>query len=131
MAIDLRSVLRELRWRLDPLNWVQLALVISTFLLFLIIPILSIAITAFLYRGAPSLYWFQHLLSDPLYLPWEGIRGSLYTVITASRQDGGTVNIVYLEGLDLGIILNSFLLAMMTTILSSIIGYLTAYLFAR
>ena len=129
--MDIRNIVKELRWRLDPFNWLQLIVVLSTFLFFLIIPIFSIAVSAFIYGGSPSIYWFEHLLSDPLYLPWEGVKGSIYTVIKASRPNGDVLNIIYFEGLDLGIILNSILLASLTTLFSSIIGYLTAYLFAR
>ena len=122
--------INELRWHFDPLNWGQLLSVLSVFTLFLIIPVLTIVQSSFLYEGKFSLYWFQHILGDPLYLPWKGVGGRLFDIIEYSTPQGREV-IIFIEGLDFGIILNSIYVASVTTILSTAIGFLLAFIFAR
>lgn len=120
----------ELRWHFDLLNWGQLFSVLSVFTLFLIIPVLTIIQSSFVYKGIFSLYWFEHILRDPLYLPWKGVGGRLFDVIEYTTPSGREV-IVFIEGLDFGIILNSIYVASVTTILSTLIGFLLAFIFAR
>ncbi len=127
----LSRLIRELRWRMDPLNWVQLASILILFTLFLILPIFSIIVNAFLYGGAPSLAWFEKILSDPYYMPWGGVDLSFYEVIESTLPDGSRRVIIYIDGFDLGVIPNSFMVATLTTIFSSIIGFTLAFLFAR
>lgn len=122
--------INELRWHFDLLNWGQLISVLSVFTLFLIIPVLTIIQSSFIYGGEFSLYWFQHILGDPLYLPWKGVGGRLFDVIEYTTPQGREV-ILFIEGLDFGVILNSIYVASLTTILSTSIGFLLAFIFAR
>lgn len=127
----LHRVLREVRWRFDILNWFQLSIILILFSLFLLIPILSIIVNAFLYGGSFSLKWFETILSDPLYMPWGSLDLTLYEWIEVRRPDGSVELILYIDGFNLGVIPNSFLIALTTMTLSSIIGFTLAYLFAR
>ncbi len=120
----------ELRWHFDALNWVQLLSVLTVFTFFLILPVLTIVQSSFIYNGKISLYWFQHILQDPLYLPWKGVEGRFFDIIEYSTQQGKQV-LIFVEGLDFGIILNSLFVASMTTIFSTLIGFVLAFIFAR
>lgn len=120
----------ELRWHFDLLNWVQLFSVLAVFILFLIIPVLTIVQSSFVYQGSLSLYWFQHILLDPLYIPWKGVGGRLFDIIEYTTPQGKEV-ILFIEGLDFGIILNSIYVASLTTIFSTSIGFILAFIFAR
>jgi len=129
---SLRLTIRNLAWQMDPLSWAQLSLVLAVFLVFLIAPLLAIT-----YRALQAgVRWFQFIFTDPFYFglrlsfgrdpPFilvEGIRGTLFTF-------SGT-DILLVRGYDLGVIPNSVIVALATTVLSSLIGFSLAFIFAR
>ncbi len=127
---EIRRELNELRWQFDLLNWAQLTSVLAVFTFFLIIPVLTIVQASFIYEGRLSLYWFQLILRDPLYLPWKGVGGRLFDVIEYSTETGRQV-LIYIEGLDFGVILNSIYVASLTTLFSTTIGFILAFIFAK
>jgi iron(III) transport system permease protein len=129
---NFRDAIRNLRWQMDPLSWIQLAAVLAVFLAFLVAPLVAITFRA-LVSGTR---WFVFVFSDPFYFapslkitptfPFvtiEGLRGSLFTWVGS--------DLVILRGFDLGVIPNSLLVASLTTIFSSIIGFILALMFAR
>ena len=140
---DIRRWINEIRWTIDPFIASQLLIVVSVFLAFLIAPLIRIIYNAFIYQGSLSLAWFYSIFSDPFYIspritftsefPYivvEGIKGSLYKVITR-QTDSGIETIILLTGYDMGVIPNTILVAISTTILSTIIGFVFAFIFAR
>lgn len=140
---DLRRGIKGILWNLDLFLMIQLFAVLSVFTIFLLIPLFRVVYNAFIYQKYFSLGWFHQIFTDPYYFPIkisftstfpyiviEGIRGSLYEVVT-HRTAGGMETIIILRGYDLGVILNSLFIATMTTIFSTIIGFTFAFIFAR
>jgi ABC-type Fe3+ transport system permease subunit len=140
---DLKRGLREIRWNLDIFVFIQLVVVLTIFILFLIVPLFRITFNAFIYGGSLSLRWFVEVFTDPYYFsprivftetfPYiavEGISGSLINVIKRPT-DTGVETIILLVGYDLGVIPNTVLVAVMTTVFSTIIGFVFAFIFAR
>lgn len=131
-SLSFRRGIRNLRWQMDPLSWVQLCSVIAVFSVFLVAPLLAITFRAL----ASGTRWFVFIFTDPFYFapsfkpvsgfPFvsvEGIRGSLLTWVGD--------DLVIVRGFDLGVIPNSLVVAATTTLLSSVIGFALALMFAR
>jgi len=129
---NLRTSIRDIVWQMDTLSWAQLSIVLAIFLVFLIAPLLAITFRA-IEAGAR---WFQFIFTDPFYfglrlslttgfpfISLEGIRG---TIITFVGND-----LVLVRGYDFGVIPNSIVVALSATILSSVIGFSLAFIFAR
>jgi ABC-type Fe3+ transport system permease subunit len=117
---------------MDSLSWVQLSAVVAVFSAFLIAPLGAITFRA----AAAGIHWFVFIFSDPFYfapslkltthfpfLAVEGIRGSLFTWVGK--------DLLIVRGFDLGVVPNSLFVASLTTIFSSIIGFILALVFAR
>ena len=68
----IRASMTKLRKELDTLTSVQLAAVVITFTLFLILPLISVVAYSFTdpSTGALSLFHFRNLFSDPNIWPW-------------------------------------------------------------
>jgi ABC-type Fe3+ transport system permease subunit len=132
----LRKELRNYRWQLDALSWVQLTAVLGVFSVFLLAPLFAVTLSAVLEGGFFTLRWFQFIFSDKFYFPLslrfdsdfpfvflEGIRGRLYDIVGADT--------VFIQGFDMGVIPNSLYSATLTTIFTSVIGFVLAFIFAR
>ncbi|MFQ5870763.1 MAG: ABC transporter permease [Candidatus Geothermarchaeales archaeon] len=135
-AKRIRRGLRNYRWQLDPLSWVQLLAVVGVFSVFLLVPLFAVTLNAVIEGGFFTVRWFQFLFSDQFYFPLslqftsdfpfislKGIGGSLYDIV------GGDT--VFIQGFDMGVIPNSLYTAALTTLLTSIIGFVLAFIFAR
>lgn len=131
-SLSLRHGIRNLRWQMDRLSWIQLGSVIAVFSVFLVAPLVAITFRAV----AAGIRWFIFIFSDPFYFapsfritpsfPFvaiEGVRGSLFTWVGK--------DLVLVRGFDLGVIPNSLVVASLTTLFSSIIGFTLALIFAR
>ncbi len=124
--------LRTLRRELDPLTLVQLIAVLVIFLLFMVLPLFSVIGTAFSHNGIPSSFWFVHVFTEPSgkYWPIRIVPGG----IDWGFQDvpielvGETL---YIRGIDMGGILNSIMVGLMTTLWSTLIGVALAFIMAR
>ena len=134
--------LRELIWQMDKLSWTQLASIVLFFSLFLLTPLGAVTLRSFTYGGKPSLYWFKFVFSDNFYLPVDimdkppyiklsGAALDFYRSIEYTTPSGEKVRIVYVQGWDLGVILNSLAVAGLTTLFSTILGSALAFVFAR
>ncbi len=139
----LPRLLRRVKWEMDTFSWIQLSIVLASFTAFLIIPLLSVIVRSFYSSGGFSLYWIQAILTDPFYFPLrlrfteqfpfislEGIKGSLYEVIRYQTVRGEET-IVYLMGWDMGVLVNSLLVATFTTLFSTLLGFALAFIFAK
>ncbi|RLG39919.1 MAG: iron ABC transporter permease, partial [Thermoproteota archaeon] len=139
----LPGLLRRVKWEMDTFSWIQLLIVLVSFTAFLIIPLLSVIVRSFYSSGGFSLYWIQAILTDPFYFPLrlrlteqfpfislEGIKGSLYEVIRYQTARGEET-IVYLMGWDMGVLVNSLLVATFTTLFSTLLGFALAFIFAK
>ncbi|RLG40058.1 MAG: iron ABC transporter permease [Thermoproteota archaeon] len=141
---QLKRTLRKIRWEMDLFSWSQLFIVVISFTAFLLVPLFMVIARSFYAGEGFSLHWVKSILSDPYYFPIrlhktssfpfitvEGVRGKLFDVITYSDPTGKTVKILYIRGWDFGVILNSVIVATMTTIFTTILGFLLAFLFAK
>lgn len=135
-AKRVRRGLRNYRWQLDPLSWAQLAAVVGLFSIFLLVPLFAVTLNAVMEAGSFTVRWFQFIFSDAFYFPLslrltpdfpfvalEGIRGRFYDIV------GGDT--IFIQGFDMGVIPNSLYTAILTTMFTSVIGFLLAFIFAR
>ena len=128
-----RGGLKKLRRELDTLTSIQLAAVLITFTLFLVLPLISVVIFSFTdpHTGLPSLYHFAQLFQDPNIWPWYydiGTKtwhffGDLRTLIIGQT--------IVVQGWDLGAIINSIYVAIIVTGFSVLLGVFLAFIVAR
>lgn len=92
------------------------------FIFLFILPLSLLLSSSFLYYGKPSLYWFTSIFSDTYFVNFNPRTGYLFYVY------GDTM---YIWGLDYGIIVNTLIVALATTILSTVMGLISAFILAR
>jgi ABC-type Fe3+ transport system permease subunit len=128
--------LRRIRQELDRLTSIQLSLTLLTFIAFMVLPLLVVVYLAFFLDGRPSPYWFSLIFSDPFYLPFSAKATASFPYVEFDWRIAGQIlqwagDTVYVSGLDFGVIINSLLVALFTTILSTIVGVAFAFIMAR
>jgi len=119
-------------WQMDAFSWIQLFLVVAVFLAFLIAPLVAITFRAL----EAGLKWFHFIFTDPFYfglqlsyssdfpfISFGGVRGTLVTFVGA--------DLALVRGYDFGVIPNSIAVAVATTVMSSLVGFCLAFIFAR
>lgn len=129
---NFRNVKREL----EPFTLTQLSFVLFMLSLFLVLPIASIILKAFIHRGHISLHNFYVLLKDPeaIIIPPEG---KLFTIEVTYKFVGGrpvpAEKVLYMgvHGPNFGYIINSLIVAAFVTLFTSILGLVTALIMAR
>jgi len=117
---------------MDAFSWIQLFLVVAVFLAFLIAPLVAITFRAL----EAGLKWFHFIFTDPFYfglqlsyssdfpfISFGGVRGTLVTFVGA--------DLALVRGYDFGVIPNSIAVAVATTVMSSLVGFCLAFIFAR
>ncbi len=120
----------------DPLILGMLAVSLGLFTAVLLIPMFEIVANAFWYQGSPSTYWLEYVLRDPFYFPvsaWvDGRVPFLHLEITTVGSPytirGDTLII---SGVDYGVILNTLMVAVTVTLISTAIGVTLAFFFSR
>jgi len=123
---SLSRKLREIRWNMDSLSWTQLTITLAFFLFFMIIPLISVAHSAFTDdRGNISLAWFDLIFKNPFFFT-----DPLKSLLTSSSYEV-VGNTLYITGIDCGVVFNSIFVALITTILSTILGTAIAFIMAR
>lgn len=132
----IKSRLKEVRQEMDPLSWVQLTLVSTVFMLFMIIPLISVAYTSFLYNGSFSLEWFRIVFTSYKYMGIQIVPIDTFPYFTIDTSFYGQFfelsgDTLYITGINMGVILNSLFIAIMTTFFSTIFGVSAAYIMAR
>jgi ABC-type Fe3+ transport system permease subunit len=114
---------KHIRWQMDPFSWIQLGSTTIYFGIFLILPLLAVTYNSLYFEGFFSLRWFYFIFSDQFYLPGiDGIRGVLFERVG---------DVLYIKGMDFGVIPNSLIVAALTTLFTAIIGSILAFVFAR
>ena len=128
------------RYQIDLFIVGQLALVFFVLTLFLVLPVGTLLIKAFVYNGRPSIRYFRDLFSDPeaIILP---PKGSLIKIETTYRYEilpNGTKvlipeKVIYIGkmGPDFGYLLNSIFVAFFVSLISLSLGVITAFIMAR
>jgi len=93
---------------------------------FLIIPVLVMLLTAFVYNGHISLFWFKSIFGSPYYFNPFHPSGSLVSTI-----QWGNEKVYYLSGWDFGVVLNSIIVSLSVMLLTTILGVTFAFVMAR
>jgi iron(III) transport system permease protein len=122
----LSKKLREIRWNMESLSWVQLTITLAFFLLFMIIPLLSLVQSAFTDKGGNfTLSWFNLIFKNPFFFknPIDSLLTSKFFTVTSTT--------LYVTGIDCGVVFNSIFVALITTVLSTSLGTLIAFIMAR
>ncbi len=123
---SLREKVREIRWNMDLLSWTQLTLTVAFFLVFMVVPLLSVIHTALTdLSGSLSAVWFDLIFKDPFFFsePITPLFTSQFITIVGDT--------LYITGIDCGVFFNSIYVALSTTIISTILGTVMAYIMAR
>ncbi|RJS89479.1 iron ABC transporter permease [Candidatus Bathyarchaeota archaeon] len=120
--MDLRGFLKRLRREFDLMTISQTVIASVVLLLFLIAPLALMVGQAFLYKGTPSLTWFLKILGNREFVSLTPRGGMLFKVHRG---------IMYLWGLDYGILMNTLIVALSVMILCSLIGVAVAVIMAR
>ncbi len=134
----------QLYREMDLFTGIQLISVLVLFLLFLILPIFQVMVTAFQVDGQWSLFWFNYIFFEdktyfPLYI-FQHLDSSIFhqhpigLILDVKEQPiifdpDGLVLLV--QGVDMGIILNSIYVGLLTTLFSTLIGVSLAFIMAR
>ncbi|OGD54624.1 hypothetical protein A3K81_04530 [Candidatus Bathyarchaeota archaeon RBG_13_60_20] len=114
--------MERLRRELDPLTTAQTTIGYLVLVGFLVAPLASLVLQAFMYSGGLSLNWFIDILSSPEYVSLSSRGGFLFEV----RR-----GVMYIWGYDHGIILNSLTVAFFVTLFCSVIGIAVAMIMGR
>jgi len=130
-----------LRRELDPFSSIQLTTVLAVFALFLILPIATVMTSALLYQGVPSLFWINHILNNKYYFPLTIVYtpdfsplhvhpvGFLFEVKEQPLYLTGETLLI--QGVDVGVIMNSLYVGLLTTAFSTLLGVALAFIMAR
>lgn len=123
---SIRKKIREIRWNMEALSWIQLILILAFFLVFMIIPLISVVYSALTdMSGNLSLVWFDLIFKSSFFLtnPLTPLLTSKFFTIIGDT--------LYITGIDCGVIFNSIFVALSTTIISTILGTAIAFIMAR
>ncbi len=131
-----QNPLAKLRRELDSLSAIQLVVVVVVFAVFMVMPLLVVTYSAFFFEGSLSAHWFTQIFQDPFYLPISaGFTSGFPFVKVEYRYTGQLIQQVadtlFISGPDFGVIPNSLLVAILTTLLSTIVGTTLALVMAR
>jgi iron(III) transport system permease protein len=125
---------RRTRRELDAITSVQLIAVIGIFTLFLILPLLSVAVYAFFTSsGQFTLQYFAALFRNPNIWPFilnESGELDIYVNLSGSAYNSA-LNAVAIWGWDFGAILNSIYVAVFVTAAAVVLGVFFAFIMAR
>lgn len=112
----------------DPLSWTIIIGITIFFVIFLIIPLIFVLINAVYYQGAFGFDAIVDVFSSKFFWDPSGSRSD-YIIRKVSEPNGTTV--FFIRGPDYGVFLNTIVIGVFTTLLSLIIGLITALLMAK
>ena len=116
------SIFRMMLSRLDMFTLSQLSISLLFFTFLLILPLGTIIFRAFVYNGVFSLHWFTSILNDRYFVSFTPTGGKLFEVYG---------DVMFIWGMDYGIIFNSLIVAAFVTIFCTFIGIVAAFIMAR
>jgi len=120
---EVQRTIKKSLLELDVPSAVLIVIPVLFFSFFLILPILSILSIAFSFKGSFSLKWFSEIFSSEFYVNLKG-SGEFFKFFP-------DYNLLYITGIDYGVIPNSLFLAFSVTVMSSILGTALAFILAR
>ncbi len=116
------SVLRRVRFYLDPILAIQIAIPVFMLGLFLIAPLANVLVVA-------SQYSVVEVLKDPTY--FSTIPQGTLVFVKETTYRGKRIVLIKFRGVSYGAIPNSLINAVVVTTLASILGVLVAFVMAR
>ncbi len=119
----MRGRMARLFSKLDPTSIAFISIPLTVFSILLLYPLSEMLVIAFTRDGAPSLSWFMEIFSSRFYIDPIG-RGSIF-------EYSPEYNLLYIQGRDHGVILNSFIVAASVSGISGLLGLLIAFILAR
>lgn len=117
------------QFRNDPLSWLVIIGISGFFFIFLVMPLIYVMINSVYFDGRFSFEVFRDVFSDPKFFDPRPSQGEYF--IQIFNPEGGGPTVISTSGLDFGIILNTLIIGVATTLLSLILGIFTAFLMAR
>jgi len=105
----------------DIFSIISYVIPLSYIIFFLILPVVEMLIVGFRYEGHFSLHWFKSIFTDSYYINLDP-RGTFYTV---------TDKYILVTGVNFGVIINSLLVAISVTAITTVIGISFAYIMYR
>jgi iron(III) transport system permease protein len=120
--LSLEERFLRIRREFDPLTIIQTFVGYSSLILFLLFPLLSMFVQAFIYQTNVSFYWFWSILSSSDFFSLQATGGRMWEI----RRE-----ILILWGIDHGIFLNSIIIAFNVTLACCIIGVILAMIMGR
>jgi len=121
-SFSFQERLAKIRREFDLLTIIQTLIGYSSLIVFLLLPLLSMFVQAFIYQTKISLYWFWSIISSSDYFSIQSTGGRMLEL----RR-----GIMILWGTDHGIFLNSLIVAFNVTIACSVIGVVLAMIMGR
>jgi iron(III) transport system permease protein len=118
-----RGRISRLLFELDPTSIAFISIPLFVFSFFLIYPLSEMLVIAFTRDGSPSLSWFTDILSSRFYIDPMG-QGSFL-------EYSPEYNLLYIQGRDHGVILNSLMVAASVSGIAGLFGLLVAFTLAR
>lgn len=116
----------------NPLKFTFILPVVLFFVIFLVIPTSMVFISAFRTEtGAFSLEFFKLILGSEKFIDWGGDTQSKWLSVKRIDKPAGSEKWIILNGKNYGVILNSVIIAVLTTIFSLIIGISLALFMAK
>ena len=134
------SVVKRLRttaYKLDPIMWVFVVLGLSILVLFLVVPLAMVLYHAFEVGPGKPLYenfyriFLSHLESPYLRSRYVRLQLSPLDVFYRLVETATGEKILYIKGVNLGVLLNSLVNATVVTSVATILGILVAFVLAR
>jgi iron(III) transport system permease protein len=134
----------QLHRELDLFTSIQLIAVLVLFMIFLILPISYVMVSAFQVDGEWSLFWLQYIFYfDKSYFPFYIIQQPSFSILHQHPigvffeiketpiifDPEGLVLVI--QGVDMGIIMNSIYTGLLTTLFSTLLGVSLAFIMAR
>lgn len=117
------SKINQVRSQLDLTLSLLIASTTIMLVSFLIIPLAGVLQVAFTFGGKPSLIWFERISSSNYYI------NLMPTGEFATVTSGGKV--LYITGFDMGVILNSLIVASLVTIIGIVLALPISFVLGR
>ncbi len=111
----------------DKLSWIVIGLIILFFTIFLVMPLLLILVNAVYVKGNFTFETYKLIFQNKYFFDPTGSQSEYFIRIDHKEN----VSIYMIRGPNMGVFLNTLVIGILTTILSLIIGTLTAFLMAR
>jgi ABC-type Fe3+ transport system permease subunit len=126
----LARLIRQIRFSTDAVIWVQLAIPIAMFSMFLIIPLAAVVFSPLI--PSESGYTYNPLLvfTDPSMVSFRSYRPAIITR-PITLQNGEVVTRITIIGGNYGILINSLINAALVTAGAGVLGLIVAFTFAR